>query len=444
MADATSEDTAKRINVVIASTGSFGTDSEYKISSSGKVLIPSDANYVSDPADVRTPNIVKTEKFLEGIYYDPQTHKPYKYDGTDTFRPTAELIEEVTGKLKANIEQRIHSMDLTTSGLATIAAKNALAPLINNRENTRKGNDAGIDGIIVGTNYFDLNQKDPRSSTVSGIASKVKNQLGITDSNVFTMDISSGCPGSMDALITAYAYILSGMAKRVLVIGAETLSPTIDPYDRNGAIFADGAGAIVVERKDSKDRFGVIAPAWNSHTSDEYLNVIKMDSQSYNNLHTLAGLVLHMNGKKVYEYVSGTVPKVAQQSLDAAGLTIADIDKIVFHQANERLLAVFLAKMLSKAFPNDYKGLTDPEKQEKAMATGLMPMNIKENGNSSVATWLVLLDEVLRGKIEGQELYYGNKILIGSVGAGMNIRTGIYEFPTREQYQYRGISKNMR
>jgi 3-oxoacyl-[acyl-carrier-protein] synthase-3 len=127
-------------------------------------------------------------------------------------------------------------------------------------------------------------------------------------------------------------------------------------------------------------------------------------------------LFIKMKGRKLYEYAIAHVPGVVQRSLERAGLTLEQVDKVLIHQANGKMDEAIL-KRLFKLY-----GIAEiPER--------IMPMTISWLGNSSVATVPTLLDLVMKGKLDGHSLASGNHVVFASVGAGMNINALVYRCP---------------
>ena len=124
---------------------------------------------------------------------------------------------------------------------------------------------------------------------------------------------------------------------------------------------------------------------------------------------------IKMKGHKLYIYAINTVPGVVKESIEKAGLQLSDIKKVFIHQANEKMDEAILSGVF-KLYG------------EKEMPEGIMPMSIRELGNSSTATVPTLLDLVLKGKIEGHEVNKGDYTILCSVGAGMNINSIVYKW----------------
>jgi len=329
----------------------------------------------------------------------------YNSDGKKFDRTNQEIIdklEEITGIS----ERRYITDDLVTSDIAFIAAKNAL--------DSSKADKESFDYIIVAHNFGDVKADNRRSDFVPSLASRVKHKLRIKNPNTVAYDLPFGCPGWLQAMIQADYFIKSGDAKRALVIGAEALSRISDPHDRDSMIYADGAGATVLEATTSKNQVGILSHSTRSDTL-EYAYMLWMDktfapdSQDDN-------LYLKMNGHKLYQYAISTVPLVVKDALDKAGLTLADVDKVLIHQANAKMDEAIL-KRIYKLYG------------EKNVPLYVMPMIISRLGNSSVATLPILLDMLVKGQIKNYESKSGDVVVFASIGAGMNINSMIYRMP---------------
>ena len=225
-------------------------------------------------------------------------------------------------------------------------------------------------------------------------------------------DILFGCPGWIQGVIQADAYFKAGVAKKCLVIGTETLSRVLDEYDRDSMIFSDGAGACVLEAKDSDiSDTGILATAAIAHCIDEvdYINFGK-------SFHPEADpriRYMKMKGRKVYEYALTYVPMAMKECLDKANVDIKDLKKVFLHQANEKMDESII-KSLYKLYSLD------------KIPETIMPMSIHKLGNSSVATVPTLFDTVRKNKMDDHSLESGDLVLFASVGAGMNINAFCY------------------
>ncbi|WP_269226325.1 3-oxoacyl-ACP synthase III family protein [Flavobacterium eburneipallidum] len=313
--------------------------------------------------------------------------------------------EVVIGKFKSitGIEKRRYATpDQNTSDLAYLASLKAI-------ENAKIDPET-IDYIIFAHNFGDVKHNTKQSDIIPSLATRVKQKLQIKNPKCVAYDILFGCPGWIEGVLQANAFIKSGMAKKCLVIGAETLSRVVDPHDRDSMIYSDGAGATIIEASD--DETGMLSYESATYALDEagYL----FFGKSYNPELDEDTRYIKMYGRKIYEFALSQVPAAMKSCLDQSGLGIDDVKKILIHQANEKMDEAIIQrfyKLYDKAVPKD-----------------IMPMSIHELGNSSVATVPTLLDLLVQGKIENQELKKGDILIFASVGAGMNINAFIYRY----------------
>jgi 3-oxoacyl-[acyl-carrier-protein] synthase-3 len=319
-------------------------------------------------------------------------------------KSTEEIIQkfkEITG-----IEERRYAeKGQVTSDLAANAIKDACV-------------DAGIDlesleFIIIGQNFGDIEEGNIRMDALPSLANKVKMKLHIKNPTCICHDVISGCPGWTQSMIIADAYIKSGFMKRGVVVGADALSRISDPHDRDSMIYADGAGATVVEAIESDEPTGILSHSSRSD-SVRYANNLILGKSSNPDFDS-DELFVKMDGRRLYVYAITTVPGVVKDSIEKAGLGLEDIKKIFIHQANEKMDEAILTGVFK---------LYD----KKEIPEGIMPMSIRKLGNSSTATVPTLMDLVLKGKMEGQEVNKGDYSVICSVGAGMNINSIVYKW----------------
>lgn len=337
--------------------------------------------------------IVKNSAFLN--------HEFLEMDGS-SFDSSNEVIIE---KFKAitGIEERKYALEnLNTSDLGASAAQKAIE-------------DAGIDKesldyIIFAHNFGDVKHGQNQSDTLPSLATRVKHELGIKNPNCVAYDLLFGCPGWVEGMIQAYAFIKAGMAKRCLVIGGETLSRVVDPHDRDSMIYADGAGATIVEV--TKDGGEYLAHGSQTFAFDEAKYLFFGDS--YNEEVTQDQRYIKMYGRKIYEFAVTHVPAAMKSVIDKSGVSIHDIKKIFIHQANEKMDDAIVKRL--------YRLYKTP------VPEGIMPMNIQTFGNSSVATVPTLFDLVHKNQLEGHRIEKGDVCLFASVGAGMNINAIVYRF----------------
>lgn len=316
------------------------------------------------------------------------------------------LVDEVISKFKdiTGIEERRWvTDDLCASHIGAIAAEKAIAAAEIDRET--------IDQIIVAHNFGDVMHGTIQTDILPSLASRIKHHLGIKNPSCIPYDILFGCPGWVLGVIQADSYIKSGLTKRCLVIGTETLSRVIDKHDRDCMIFADGAGATIVEALEEDEKRGVISTAMMSHTVNEafYLYLGK----SYHPEADPTIRYIKMEGRKIYEYSLVNVPAAMKAAMDKSGIAPQELKKVIIHQANEKMDEAIVQRFICQC------------KIDKT-TTELMPMMIKELGNSSVATVPTLYDLILRGELPEHKIGKGDVIMFASVGAGMNINAIVY------------------
>jgi len=336
--------------------------------------------------------IVPNSDFLKNEFYVLGNGK-YTRDPKQ-IKERIEKLAEITG-IK---ERRYARKDQSASDIGAEALKNTGYDL------------NSLDYIICATNFGDVDENG-RVNFVPSISARIKNKAGITNPKTIAYDIAFGCPGWLEGVIQAHQYIQGGFANKIAVIGTETLSKVSDPHDIDSMIYSDGAGVVILERKESQGLEGVIS---FSHRSDSENSYFLQMGPSYNpNYLDGNRLFLKMLGPKLFEYAKRKVPEVLKESLDLAIKDLDDLKMILIHQANERLDNAILERA----------GL--PEEKIKK----LVPMTISWLGNSSVATLPTLLDLVMKNKMNGYKLNLGDLVAFASVGAGMNRNSLIYRMP---------------
>ena len=279
-------------------------------------------------------------------------------------------------KARSGIERRhFAAPGETTSDLATHAARAALA---------HAGLQADdIDAIIVATSTADL--------TFPSAATMVQANLGMTRG--FAFDVQAVCAGFVFALTNANALIVSGQAQRVLVIGAETFSRIMDWQDRTTCVlFGDGAGALILEAQqgqgDVNDR-GILATDLNS--DGRHRDILYVDG----GVSTQSTGYLRMEGKEVFRHAIEKLAATAHTALEKAGLQDSDVDWIVPHQANIRIIQGTAKKM---GLPMDRVVVT-----------------VQDHGNTSAASIpLALSVGVARGQIKPNDL-----LVTEAIGGGL-------------------------
>ncbi len=325
-------------------------------------------------------------------------HDFYGADGIKIEKSNDEIIAKLQ-EITCIDERRYVTDELNTSDIAFLAAKQAI-------DGTDKEN---LDYIIVGQNLGDVRADNIRCDMVPSIAARVKHKLKIKNPYTVAYDVPFGCPGWLHGMILADYYIKSGDSKKVLVIGAETLSRVTDPHDVDSMIYGDGAGATLLEATDQDA--GILSHVTRSDTLENaYLLWI---GKSYNPDHNGNELFVKMHGHEIYKYAVRTVPEVVKKSLDEAEITLTDVKKVLIHQANQKMDEAILERLF-KLY--NIKNIPD----------NIMPMTINWLGNSSVATLPTMLDLLQRGKLDNHKLHSGDIVVFASVGAGMNINSMVY------------------
>ena len=341
--------------------------------------------------------IIPNSHFLNHQFFDSGGKKLDKSN-----KDIIDKFEEITGIQ----ERRYVTDDLVASDIGFFAAEQAIKSSHVDRES--------IDYIILAQNFGNIAQCNHRSECIPSLASRVKQKLAIKNPKTVAYDIPFGCAGWLQAVIQANSFIKSGEAERILVIGAETLSRTADPHDRDSMIYSDGAGAVLLEARMSDTPVGIL-----SHITETYANghafTIYMD-KSNDPDYPAGDVFLKMHGHKLYEYALKLVPNVIKASIDKAGLTFSDINMLLIHQANQKMDVAILERLAG------LYGITTVPK-------GIMPMTISWLGNSSVATVPTLYDLVSRGQLDNYYIQKNDTIVFAAVGAGININSMVYRVP---------------
>ncbi len=331
---------------------------------------------------------------------DFSNHVFLNEDGTP-FPLTNDVITEKFYGITGIQERRYASDDLLTSDIAFIAAQKAIESSNIDPET--------LDYIIFAHNFGNQKKGAIQADLLPSLATRVKHNLRIKNPKCVAYDMLFGCPGWLEGVIQATAFIKAGMAKKCLVIGAETLSRVVDPHDRDSMIYSDGAGATIIEA--TEEEGGVLSHESATYAYDEsgYL----FFGNSFNKEHDPDIRYIKMHGRKIYEFALINVPKAMKECLDNSGVSIDNVKKILIHQANEKMDEAIIHRF--------YK------LYNKEVPSGIMPMSIHKLGNSSVATVPTLYDSLLKGEIENHEIHKGDILLFASVGAGMNVNAIVYK-----------------
>ena len=277
---------------------------------------------------------------------------------------------------RSGIERRHFAAEgQTTSDLATFAAKAAL-------ENAGLTGD-DIDAIVLATSTADL--------TFPSAATMVQHNIGNTRG--FAFDLQAVCAGFVFALTNANALIQAGSAKRVMVIGAETFSRIMDWQDRGTCVlFGDGAGALILEAQEgtgSTDDRGILSTDLNSDGS--YRDILYVDG----GVSTQSTGVLRMEGKEVFRHAVEKLAQTAHTALEKVGLGSDDVDWVVPHQANIRII----------------------QSTAKKLGVGMdrVVVTVQDHGNTSAASIpLALSVGVANGQIK-----QGDLVVTEAIGGGL-------------------------
>jgi 3-oxoacyl-[acyl-carrier-protein] synthase-3 len=309
--------------------------------------------------------------------------------GTGSYLPKRVVTNDDLSKLvdttdewitsRTGIKERRLTEGETASQLAAGAAKKALESANVSPEE--------IDLILLATMTAD--QAMPNAACL------VQKAIGAVNATCF--DINAACSGFLFALNTANAYLVSGMYRKILVIGAETLSKVVNWDDRSTCVlFGDGAGAVVVEADEKK----YVAVSGSDGVKGDVLNAGKIALQNFltdteEELLREEDYYMTMNGQEVFKFAVKTVPESIHQVTEKAGVAVESIDCFLLHQANVRIISS-VAKRLG----------VDMEK---------MPVNLSSYGNTSAASIPILLDEVFRSGT----ICAGSRVILSGFGGGL-------------------------
>lgn len=342
-------------------------------------------------------NIISGNEFLHATFFE---------NGSLLEKQNSEIIDKFS-EITEIIERRYADTTELSHHLGAFAAQKAIDDAQLDKET--------LDYIIFCHNFGDILADSNRTDVLPSLAAKVKQKLGIVNPDCVAYDLIFGCPGWVQGAIQADYYIKSGDAKKVLVIGAETLSRIIDPHDRDSMIFSDGAGAVIFEAQEEVNgqKKGILTHKTETHAVN-YGHLLTM-GKGFHPDETSGNYYLKMNGRKLYEFAVVQVPQVIKKAIDKAKLSVEDIDIVFVHQANGKMDNAIM-KRLFKLYGKD------------VVPENLVPMTISWLGNSSVATVPTLLDLVKHGLVKNYSVKPGDVAVFASVGAGMHINAFIYRF----------------
>lgn len=304
-------------------------------------------------------------------------HVPKKILSNADLEKLVETSDEWITSRSGIKERRVVKDDETTADLGAKAAKAALK--------SAKLEAKDIDLIIVAT--FTPNNLMPSTATI------IQNKLKAKNAAAF--DISAACSGFIYALTVAHQFLSTGFYKNALVVGAETITKFIDFTDRNTCVlFGDGAGAVVL--KGCKQGLGIIN-SYIMSNGNNFITIPAGGSAMPCSTEALEGRqqFVKMDGREVYKFGVKVVPDALTELLNKCKLKISDIDKIIFHQANVRIIDAVCAKL----------GI-EPEKSY---------VNLHKYGNTSAASIPIALCEAVQEKA----IKKGDLVVLVGFGAGM-------------------------
>ena len=288
-------------------------------------------------------------------------------------------------RTRTGIAQRYFAETESTSDLAVEAGAAAL----------KSAGGGDIDGVVVATTTPDR--------LMPGTAPEVAARLGL--GTIAAFDVQAVCAGFVYALATGAGLVEAGVAERVLVIGAETMSKVVDQTDRRTAVlFGDGAGAVVLRRGDNEVQ-GVVGP-FDLGTDGDRSDLLQIPSGGTRRPTDAQALAeranyLRMDGREVYRQAVRRMVDSSRRVLDRAGLTVDDVDRMVGHQANARILGAVADRL----------GI--PEERRVS--------NVARYGNTSAASIpLALADAGLQA---------GERVLLTAFGAGMSWGSTLVTWP---------------
>jgi 3-oxoacyl-[acyl-carrier-protein] synthase-3 len=341
--------------------------------------------------------IIKNEDFINHSFFNKKGEKMTK--------PTSEIVKklEVISEIK---ERRYVADGIDNTQIAYLAGEQAIKNAGIDRET--------IDQIIVAHNFGNVPHGKKHLDTLPNIAARVKNKLKIKSESCVAYDLLFGCPGWLQGIIQAHLYLKAGAAKRILVIGSDILSRLVDTNDLDSMLFADGAGATLLELQASDESTGILAFDTISTCHPDDVNYIYSGKRIDESLEDDSIYFLKMNGRGVYKYGLEKVPAAINSCLKKAGVKVEEVSKFLIHQANGKMIKQMVQKVFEANGMDSY-----PEE--------VLPLSVGFMGNSSVATIPTLWDLINQGELEGHEINSGDVIVLASVGAGMHANCVVYK-----------------
>ncbi|MDB9312229.1 ketoacyl-ACP synthase III [Spirulina sp. CS-785/01] len=320
--------------------------------------------------------------------------------GSGSATPTAKLTNEQLSQVVETSdewiqsrtgmrERRVATVEESLCSLSVQASQKAIEAAQIPKE--------AIDLVILATSTPD---------DLFGSAAKIAHQVGATHAVAF--DLTAACSGFVFGMVTAAQYIRTGVYQNVLLIGADVLSRWVDWSDRSTCVlFGDGAGAVVLRADETRDRllgFELCSDGTQNHTltlafQGETKPLVDEVNAKLGNYQPIT-----MNGREVYRFAVAKVPEVISKALFRANLTASDIDWLLLHQANQRIM--------------------DAVAQRLKLPSEKVISNIAKYGNTSAASIPLALDEAVRdGKVK-----VGDRIAASGFGAGLTWGAVIFEW----------------
>ena len=317
-----------------------------------------------------------------GSATSPQTLD--NHDLSQIVETSNDWITSRTGIKKRHLAQSQSLSDLAASAAQKAIVNAGLTP-------------DDIDMIILATSTPD---------DLFGSAGKVQHQIGATKAVAF--DLTAACSGFVFALVTASQFLRNNAYKNIVVIGADCLSRWVDWSDRTTCVlFGDGAGAVVCQSSEHKDNL----LSFQMHTDGELNSCLNLAYQGESKNISIDKQVtqgrfgyITMNGREVYRFAVSKVPEVIEKALYKAYLSTEDVDWLILHQANQRIIDAVANRLKID--------------QEKVLA------NLSEYGNTSAASIPLALDEAVQQK----KIKKGDTIVTSGFGAGLSWGAAIFKW----------------
>lgn len=308
-----------------------------------------------------------------------------RISGTGSALPTYRMTNDDLSKFVDTSDEWISSRTGIRSRCIVSGEENAVTLAYQAAKNALENA-----GVLAAEIELVLAATSSAGNNFPGVGCQISGLLGIK--GAASMDLSAACSGFIFALNTAHAYIKSGIYKKILVIGVDTISRITDWSDRSTCVlFGDGAGACVVEESEE----GILEISQHSDGSRGSVLVSESSRRKTPAMEAQEEKPLYMDGQEVFKFAVKTVPECVNELLEKGQKKSEEVKYFILHQANRRIIQSVA------------KRLKAPEEK--------FPMNLENYGNTSAASIPILLDEINRtGKLER-----GDLILMSGFGAGL-------------------------